>query len=340
MKSIFNKMFLIALSIGFINLSLAGCRKTTQEVPDKLVYRLKWLFNISVVGDLWADVNGHFKENGLSVTVKPGGPEKDAIKELELGHAHFGVASADQVIRALSKGSPVVVLAQLFQANPMQWIYRPEKTRIESPRDLKGKVIGVTFGGNDETIMKALLAKFGIGKDEVELFSVRYDYTPFYQDEVDLWPVYRNAEGVVIAEKLRRAGVRIDFFNPDTAGIEFVANSVITTKDFMEQYSETVGKFMDALLTAWTQALDPANSNDAVGLVNKFDRDTPAGIIAQQLEVTRQMIYPSGGYVSVGERLGQIDLNAWKQTEKIMLDQNLIPQTVNIERRLYPEFAE
>ena len=59
-----------------------------------VVYRLKWLFNTSVVGDLYADVHGAFDRRGIKVTIKEGGPERDAIKELELGYAQFGVASA------------------------------------------------------------------------------------------------------------------------------------------------------------------------------------------------------------------------------------------------------
>ncbi len=98
-----------------------------------VAYRLKWLFNTSVVGDLYADVHGAFARHGLKVMVKEGGPERDAIKELELGYAQFGVASADQVIRAAAKGSPIVVIAQLFQVNPLQWVYRTDKLTIVSP---------------------------------------------------------------------------------------------------------------------------------------------------------------------------------------------------------------
>ena len=71
--------------------------------------------------------------------------------------------------------------------------------------DLKGKIIGVTYGGNDETIMRALLAKYDIKEDQVKLYSVRYDYTPFYQGEVDLWPLYRNAQAPIIGAKLQKA---------------------------------------------------------------------------------------------------------------------------------------
>ena len=220
----------IALLLIFV---LSACSEK-KEPLEEVNYRLKWLFNISVIGDIWADAHGNFERSGLKVTVKPGGPEKDAIKELEIGHAQFGVASADQVIRAVAKGSPIVVLAQLFQVNPLHWIYRPDRTELTTPQDLKGKTIGITYGGNDETIMRALLAKYNISENEVKLFSVRYDFTPFYKGEVDFWPLYRNAQAPIIGEKLRQAGEKFDLMSPSRLGIRFVANSVVTTQKMLE----------------------------------------------------------------------------------------------------------
>ena len=104
------KRALLILS-SVIFLLACGPREKLEEVN----YRLKWLYNVSTVGDLYAEAQGYFVRSGLKVNVKPGGPERDALKELELGHAQFGVASADQVLRAAAKGSPIVVLAQLFQ---------------------------------------------------------------------------------------------------------------------------------------------------------------------------------------------------------------------------------
>ena len=108
------------LTIGVIIALIAvwGTCTGLACAEERLNYRLKWLPNMSTVGDLYAQKYGLFKAQGFVVDVKPGGPERDAIRELELGHADFGVASADQVIRALAKGSPVVVIAQLFQRNP------------------------------------------------------------------------------------------------------------------------------------------------------------------------------------------------------------------------------
>jgi NitT/TauT family transport system substrate-binding protein len=311
-------------------LFLAACGEKSQPL-EEVNYRLKWLYNISVVGDLWADAHGNFEKHGLKVNVKPGGPEKDAIKELEIGHAQFGVASADQVIRAVAKGSPIVVLAQLFQINPLHWIYRPDRTALKTPQDLKGKIIGVTYGGNDETIMRALLAKYHITEDDVTLFSVRYDYTPFYQGKVDLWPLYRNAQAPIIGDKLRKAGEAFDLMSPSRLGIRFVANSVVTTTKMLEERPETVKRFMKALLQAWTEALDPANKEKAIETVLKYNAETPDNIVRQQLPATRILMLPGAGF-----QFGKIDVAAWKQTEQIMLTQRLIEKAVNIENRLKP----
>jgi NitT/TauT family transport system substrate-binding protein len=297
-------------------------------------YRLKWLFNTSVVGDLYADVHGHFKEAGLEVEVKAGGPERDAIKELELGQAQFGVASADQVIRALDKGAPVVVIAQLFQVNPLQWIYRHSDPPIVKLDDLKGRVIGVTFGGNDETIMRTLLAKAGLEEPAVKLFNVRYDYTPFYRRQVDIWPVYRNTQGIIIGRKMQADGEPVRFFQPDAFGVQFVANSVVTSAKMIRRDPDTVKRFIRALLAGWEAALDPANADRALDTVQQFDKDTPRDLLVEQLAITRPLIKPAPDLA-----IGTIDTAAWKQTEAIMAARKQITRPVKVETVLHPEFA-
>ncbi len=327
-RQLLQRSALLAASVILV-LLVGGCSQKADKPLEEVNYRLKWLFNASVVGDLFADDSGLFAKNGLKVNVKPGGPEKDAIKELELGHAQFGVASADQVIRAVSKGAPIVVVAQLFQINPLHWIYRPDKTPLKTPDDLRGKTIGITYGGNDETIMRALLAKYNIKENEVKLFSVRYDYTPFYQGEVDLWPVYRNAQAPIIGAKLQKAGERFDLMNPSKMGIQFVANSVVTTLKMLEERPATVKKFITALLRGWREALDPANEEKAIAMLLKYDPETPEEIVRQQLPATRFLMMPSANF-----DFGKIDTAAWKQTEEIMLTQKLIPVPVYVEKLL------
>ena len=124
LRMIRNTVGIIAVVAMIISVIFIGTHKASAA--DEVSYRLKWLYNASVIGDIYAEAGGFFAKRGLKVAVKQGGPELNAIRELELGHAQFGVASADQVIHAYEKGSPLVVIAQLFQINPLHWIYRSE----------------------------------------------------------------------------------------------------------------------------------------------------------------------------------------------------------------------
>ncbi|MFO7884427.1 MAG: ABC transporter substrate-binding protein [Desulfobacteraceae bacterium] len=304
-----------------VSQSLAG--------ETSLTYRLKWLFNVSAAGDVFAMEKGYFAAEGLDVKVKEGSPEKDAIKELELGYADFGVASADQVIRALDKGADVVVLAQIFQVNPMQWIYRDSHVNIREPGDLKGCRIGITYGGNDETIMKTLLAKGGLTLRDVKVTGVRFDFTPFLRNQVTFWPVYRNSQGVILADQLSREGESVGFFNPADFGVDFVANSIVTSGRMAADQPDLVKQFLTALLQAWEAAMDPARQEAVLKAVKKYDKGTQGQVHKAQLDATRLLVKPDPD-----TRPGQIQTKAWAQTEAIMLEQGLIKKAVKVTNRL------
>ena len=321
-------LFFTALFVFFAAACFTGDKAVASET---LNYRLKWLFNASVIGDIYALDRGFFEKAGLNVQVKEGGPERNAIRELELGQAQFGVASADQVIHALEKGSPVVVLAQLFQVNPLHWIYRSDNFRVERLEDLKGKTIGITFGGNDENIMKTLLAKADIMEKDYTAYSVRYDLTPFYQKKADLWPCYINSQGPILKKKLEKEGESVGFLNPAEYGVKFVANSVVTSRKMMDAHPETVQKFIRALMAAWEAAIDPANEAGVLETLKKFDKGATAELQQDQLTETRPLVKPSPEIP-----IGAIDVDAWKQTEQIMLNGKQIDKPVHVENVLKP----
>jgi len=318
-------------------LCLIGC--TSNEAPQietkdntikpgdngTIIVRLKWLYNTSVAGEIWAQESGIFKAHGLTVKLREGGPEQDAIKDLELGRAHFGVASADQVIRAAAKGAHVLILAQIFQINPLQWIYDKDKLLIAKPQDLKGLRIGVTYGGNDESILSALLRMYKIGPDDLELYAVHYDFNPFWKGEVDLWPMYRNTQGIILQEKMAQTGKQAGFFNPGTFGIRFVANSIITSKKIYSEQPQLVRDFTEAVLEGWRDAMDPELELIVAEAINRLDPETPIPVIQQQLAETRALVVPESP-----RAIGTIDTRAWKQTAEILATQGLISHKVDV----------
>ncbi len=223
----------------------------------------------------------------------------------------------------------MVVLAQLFQVNPMQWIYRYPQVEISGPADLKRYTLGITYGGNDETIMRTLLATADLTLQDIKVAGVRFDFSPFLKNQVDLWPVYRNSQGVILADRLGREGETVRFLNPADFGVDFVANSVVTSGSMAADQPDLVVRFLSALLSAWEAAMDPANTEAVLAAVKKFDTGTQGEVQVAQLEATRALVKPKSDIP-----VGRVQTEAWDQTEAIMLDQALIKKSVNVVSRL------
>ncbi len=327
-----------AVILLFILCSISSCSseqktdmsaKAGKPVPEHVTYRLKWLFNASAAGDIWAEKAGFFRAAGLDVTLREGGAEQDAITDIEMGRAQFGTASADQVIRAVSKGAGIAVLAQIFQKNPLQWIYFRHMDRgIKTPYDLKGLTIGITYGGNDEAVFSALMKKYNLSADDLNLYAVHYDYAPFWRQEVDLWPVYRNTEGIVLKRKMEKNGQNAGFFDPARYGINFVANSLITSRKICDSRPLLAARFTKALLAAWSDALSEKNISNTAAALKSLDPDTPVSIIREQLASTRYFVLKDN------IASGRIDRKSWEQTELIMRKQGLIKHGVDLSQVL------
>ena len=210
-------------------------------------------------------------------------------------------------------------------------MYRTEDISITKLDDLKNKIIGVTFGGNDEIILRTLMAMGNITEEDTTLFSVRYDYNPFYQRKVDLWPVYLNSQAVFLKKKMAENGEAVSFFNPADYGVQFVSNSVVTSRKMITDHPETVNAFVSSLCKAWEAALAPENMDKTIETLQQFDKDTARDVMTEQLEVTRRLIKPTPEMA-----IGTIDLPAWRQTAQIMADQKQTPRLIPIADAIIP----
>jgi NitT/TauT family transport system substrate-binding protein len=174
--------------------------------------------------------------------------------------------------------------------------------------------------------MNTLFAKAGITSKDVKITGVRFDFTPFFKREVDVWPVYFNSQGVILKDKLEKEGEQVYFFNPADFGVNFVANSVVTSEKVWKNRPEVVKKFMGALLKGWEAAMDPANEADVLMEVKKQDKESNDELRRLQLIATRGLIKPS-----TDVKIGTMDVEAWKQTEAIMLNEKQIKKPVRVE---------
>ena len=130
---------------------------------DKVTLQLKWVTQAQFAGYYVAKDKGFYKEAGLDVTIKPGGPDIAPPQVIAGGGADVIVDWMPSALAAREKGVPLVNIAQPFKKSGMMLTCRAE-TGIKTPEDLKGRTLGVWFSGNEYPFL-AWMAKLGYKTD-------------------------------------------------------------------------------------------------------------------------------------------------------------------------------
>ena len=87
-------------------------------------------------------------------------------------------------------------------------------------------------------------------------------------------------------------------------------------------------KFLTALVQGWEAAMQEENEAKVLAAVKELEKNTDAAIMQQQLASTRELV------LGDAKKFGTIDLPAWQQTEKIMLQAGQIKRAVQVEKYL------
>ena len=138
---------------------LAGGPAPAKAADNHLTLQLKWVEQAQFAGYYVAQAKGFYKEQGLDVTIKPGGPDIAPEQVLAGGGADVIVDWMPAALSAREKGLDIVNVAQVFQHSGMELTCRDDSS-IKTPADFKGKTLGVWFSGNEYPFL-SWMAKLG-----------------------------------------------------------------------------------------------------------------------------------------------------------------------------------
>src|ERR1700685_1738123 len=94
--------------LGGAALFVAG----TAQAADKVTLQLKWVTQAQFAGYYVAKDKGYYKDEGLDVTIKPGGPDVSPEQVLAGGGADVVVDWLPAALAAREKGEQMVNTAQ------------------------------------------------------------------------------------------------------------------------------------------------------------------------------------------------------------------------------------
>src|SRR6185369_1834072 len=102
------------LSIKFALLAATAAAAFGAHAADKVTVQMKWVPQAQFAGYYVAQAKGFYKDAGLDVTIKPGGPDVSPVQVIAGNQADVVVNWMPEALAAREAGVPLVNIAQVF----------------------------------------------------------------------------------------------------------------------------------------------------------------------------------------------------------------------------------
>ena len=276
---------------GALALGLMGSAAQAQT-SEKVTLQLKWVTQAQFAGYYVAKDKGFYKEAGLDVTIKPGGPDIAPPQVIAGGGADVIVEWMPAALAAREKGVPLVNIAQPFKRSGMQLTCRAE-TGVKQPADLKGRTLGVWFSGNEYPFL-AWMSKLGLKTDGsgVKVLKQGFNVDPLIQKQADcISTMTYNEYWQVIDAGFKPEQIVV--FKYEDQGVSTLEDGLYTTADKLRDpaFVARMAKFVAASAKGWDYARkNPGEAakivleNDATGAQTEKHQARMMGEIAKLLD--------------------------------------------------------
>jgi NitT/TauT family transport system substrate-binding protein len=234
--------------------------------------QLKWVTQAQFAGYYVAKDNGFYEEEGLDVTIKPGGPDINPQQVLAGGGADVVVDWMPSALATREKGVPVVNIAQPFKRSGMM-LTCDEDSEITDPQHFRGKTLGVWFFGNEYPFL-AWMSKLGIptdgGPDGVTVLKQGFNVDPLLQNQADCISTMTYNEDWQIID----AGIPAEdlvVFKYEDLGVATLEDGLYVLEDGLGDpaFVDVMARFVRASMKAWQWARE--NPDAAADIVLEND---------------------------------------------------------------------
>lgn len=257
----------------FLITAAAMALATAAQANDTVKLQLKWVTQAQFAGYYVAAAKGYYKDEGLDVTILPGGPDIAPEQVIAGGGADVIVDWMPAALAAREKGLPLVNIAQPFKHSGLMLTCLKE-SGVATPADFKGKTLGVWFYGNEYPFlswMSQLKLPTTGGADGVTVLKQGFNVDPLLQKQAAcISTMTYNEYGQVLD-----AGIKAEdlvTFKYEDMGVSTLEDGLYVLEPNLkdEAFDAKMVKFVRASMKGWKDA--EANPDEAAGIVMEADQ--------------------------------------------------------------------
>ena len=277
---------LVALAAGW---TATGVTPAAAKDLYPLTFQLNFPGAGFHAGFALAAQKGFYRDAGLDVKIESGNGSQITAELLAAGKVDVGFADASAVMKLISAGARMRIIATILQGNPND-VIALKKTGLKSVADLKGKSVGVPNGGMQAPMLPVLFAANGLKETDMQLI---------YMPPDSLIPSLLQGQVQVIMGSIDYYAINLKNFNAETDDFPFIdhgaptiSTSIVGTNSFLAAHPDLAKAFVAASLKGWSAAIDDGAA--AVAAVKTMFPDASEKLAPAQLDATRYLCARTG----------------------------------------------
>lgn len=285
---------LVTIGIGFMQ---SGCSPEGvapgSRALDPVVLQTDWFPQPEHGGFYQALAKGYYEEEGLNVTILPGGPNAMSTQKVLSGRAQFAMNRADTIYSLAARDVPIALVMATLQQDP-QGILLHAGNPITSLAQLDGQTVMAIPG---LTWVQWVQAKYGIKLDVIphDFGMERFLQDPAFMQQCLLTNEPYYAEQAGFPTKVLRLSE--SGFDP--------YHGIYCLQSLIEDNPDLVARFVRASIRGWRDFIlgDP---QPALALIGERNPRMNPAFMEYSYNALREHLLVTGPATD-GSRVGQLD---------------------------------
>jgi NitT/TauT family transport system substrate-binding protein len=254
-------------------------RNARAQSLVKVSYQTGWLAQAEHGGYYQALATGLYRDAGLDVDIRKGGPQMNVNAIFLAGNVDFCESDSFRMLAFAQEQLPGVAVAAFFQKDPRVLLSHPGMGNDSLPA-LKGKPVLIATAGR-QTYWLWLKSKFGFTDEQSRPYT--FNIAPFLNDKQSTMQGFITSEPFAV----REAGVKPVIHLLADQGFDNYSSVLCASPKMIQDRPDVVKRFVDATIKGWASYLhgNPAPGN---ALIQKQNPEMSDAKLAYAIESIRQ----------------------------------------------------
>lgn len=272
----------------------------------KVTLQLKWVTQAQFAGYYAAAAKGYYKQAGLDVRIKVGGPDIVPEQVVAGGGAEFGLDWLPSLMSARDQKTKLINIAQVFSRSGMTEVTWKD-SGINSVTKMKGKKVGNWLFGNEFELFAAL-SRAGMDPAHnkgVTIVKQPFDMNLFMSRKIDAASAMTyNELAQVLETKNPKTGKLtklsdLNVIKMENIGTGMLEDGIFTTEKWIgdKSHQDIAKKFLAASFKGWVYCRD--HSSDCVNIVLSKGPTLLRGHQTWQMNEINALVWPSSKGIGI-----------------------------------------